>query len=113
MPGNGIFHRLHREPRETRSFDITRHDAGWRRAVCISGLEKSNLKVVTEKPNSSKRAVYHHSSIWIVELSPIPSLENFDFESASLAFSCFGEAVRFVERFVVVTRFRSGVAKQF
>ncbi|GFW30789.1 hypothetical protein TNCV_4089091 [Trichonephila clavipes] len=46
---------------QTRSFHVTRHDAGRRRAVTSSSLEESLLNVVTDRPESSTRAVAHHN----------------------------------------------------
>ncbi|GFW39739.1 uncharacterized protein TNCV_4522291 [Trichonephila clavipes] len=46
MPDHRFFQRLYRQHRETRSFYVTRHDAGRRRAVCIPSLvlnEKNRL----------------------------------------------------------------------
>ncbi|GFS73170.1 uncharacterized protein TNCV_687201 [Trichonephila clavipes] len=50
MPDQRIFQRLHRQLCETRSFDVTRHDAGRRRAVRRPRLEESILNVVADRP---------------------------------------------------------------
>ncbi|GFU22481.1 hypothetical protein TNCV_1303951 [Trichonephila clavipes] len=53
---------LHRQLRETRSFDITRHDADRRRTVRSPSLEERILYLVADRPESSTRAVAHHGS---------------------------------------------------
>ncbi|GFY12271.1 hypothetical protein TNCV_283741 [Trichonephila clavipes] len=49
MPDHRIFQQLHRHFRETRSFHVTRHDAGQRRSVPSPSLEESTLIVVADK----------------------------------------------------------------
>ncbi|GFW57895.1 uncharacterized protein TNCV_1418421 [Trichonephila clavipes] len=63
MPDHRTFQRLHRQLRETRSFHVTRHDAGRRRPVRSSSLEESLLNVVTDRPELSTRAVARHVSV--------------------------------------------------
>ncbi|GFX72907.1 uncharacterized protein TNCV_1698041 [Trichonephila clavipes] len=60
MSDHRIFQRLHPQLCETRSFLVTRHDAGRQRAVCSPILEKSILNIVAVRPESSTRAVAHH-----------------------------------------------------
>ncbi|GFV42496.1 hypothetical protein TNCV_1293741 [Trichonephila clavipes] len=48
MPDHKTFQPLHRQFCETRSFHVTRHDAGRRRAKCSSRLEEIFLNVVAE-----------------------------------------------------------------
>ncbi|GFY06617.1 DUF4817 domain-containing protein [Trichonephila clavipes] len=60
MPDPRIFQWLHRQLRETRSFHVTRHNAGRRRAVLSPSLKESILNVVADRPESSTRAVAHH-----------------------------------------------------
>ncbi|GFY28602.1 uncharacterized protein TNCV_4150331 [Trichonephila clavipes] len=55
MPNHSMFQRL----RDTRSFHVTRHDAGRQRAVRSPSLEESILNVVAVRPESSTRAVAH------------------------------------------------------
>ncbi|GFS86474.1 uncharacterized protein TNCV_513401 [Trichonephila clavipes] len=55
MPDHRIFQRLHRQLRETRSFHLTRHDAGRRRAVRSTRLEENISRVVVDKPESNTR----------------------------------------------------------
>ncbi|GFW06212.1 uncharacterized protein TNCV_36871 [Trichonephila clavipes] len=62
--------RLHRQVHETRSFHITRHDAGRQRAVRSPSLE-SILNVVAVRPQSSTRAVAHHR---VQALNPVDNL---------------------------------------
>ncbi|GFV96939.1 DUF4817 domain-containing protein [Trichonephila clavipes] len=62
MPDHRISHRLHHQLRETHSFHVTRYDAGRRRAVRSSSLEKSILNVKSDRPESSTRTVAHHVS---------------------------------------------------
>ncbi|GFX95751.1 hypothetical protein TNCV_4886771 [Trichonephila clavipes] len=54
---------LHLQLRGTRSFHITRHDAGRRRAVRSPSLEGSILNVVADRRESITRAVAHHLSV--------------------------------------------------
>ncbi|GFV45309.1 uncharacterized protein TNCV_2037621 [Trichonephila clavipes] len=63
MPDHRIFQLLHCQLRETRSFHVTRDDAGRRRAVSSPSLEESILNAVTDRPESSTRAVAHHVSL--------------------------------------------------
>ncbi|GFV17143.1 uncharacterized protein TNCV_3633061 [Trichonephila clavipes] len=63
MPDHRIYQRLHRQLRETRSFYVTRHDAGRQRAAPSPSLEESILHVVADRPESSTRAVAHHVSV--------------------------------------------------
>ncbi|GFV74135.1 hypothetical protein TNCV_4510411 [Trichonephila clavipes] len=60
MPNHRIFQRLHRQLRETRSVQVTRHDAGRQRAVGSTSLEESILNVVAVRSESSTRVVAHH-----------------------------------------------------
>ncbi|GFW41276.1 uncharacterized protein TNCV_1002691 [Trichonephila clavipes] len=62
-PDHRIFQRLHRQFRETRSFYVTRHDAGRRRTVRSPSLEENTLNVVVDRFESSTRAVAHHVSV--------------------------------------------------
>ncbi|GFW33749.1 fatty acid synthase [Trichonephila clavipes] len=62
MPDHRIFQRLHYEHRKTRSFPVTRHDDGQRRAVRSPSLEERILNVVADRPKSKTRAVAHHAS---------------------------------------------------
>ncbi|GFT27524.1 hypothetical protein TNCV_1276131 [Trichonephila clavipes] len=57
-----VFQRLHHHLPKTRSFLVTGHNAGLRRAVSSSSLEESILNVVADRPESSTRAVAHHVS---------------------------------------------------
>ncbi|GFT28298.1 hypothetical protein TNCV_646191 [Trichonephila clavipes] len=41
MPDHRIFQRLHRQLHETRSFHVTRHDAGQQRTMRTPSLEES------------------------------------------------------------------------
>ncbi|GFU88705.1 uncharacterized protein TNCV_4443821 [Trichonephila clavipes] len=52
MPDHRIFQRLHRKLRETRSFHVSRHDAGQQRSVRSPSLEESILNIVAD--NSSQ-----------------------------------------------------------
>ncbi|GFV68260.1 uncharacterized protein TNCV_1875421 [Trichonephila clavipes] len=63
MPNHRIFQWLHRQLHETRSFHVTKHDAGRQRAVRSPSLKESILNVVTHRPESSIRAVAHHVSV--------------------------------------------------
>ncbi|GFV11102.1 uncharacterized protein TNCV_2718461 [Trichonephila clavipes] len=63
MPDHRILQRLHRQLREMRSFHVTRHDAGRKRAVRSSIRGESILNVVAVRPESSTRAVAHHISV--------------------------------------------------
>ncbi|GFV35516.1 hypothetical protein TNCV_3205471 [Trichonephila clavipes] len=47
MPDHRIFQRLPRQLRETRSFQVTRHDAGRQRAVGSLSLEERILNAAT------------------------------------------------------------------
>ncbi|GFV55782.1 DUF4817 domain-containing protein [Trichonephila clavipes] len=58
-----IFQRLHHLLRGTRSFHVTRHDLGRRRAVKSQSMEESILNVVADRPKSSTRAVAHQVSV--------------------------------------------------
>ncbi|GFV59558.1 hypothetical protein TNCV_4259511 [Trichonephila clavipes] len=49
MPNHITFHRLHRQLRETGSFNVTRRDAGPQRAVHSPSLEESTLSVVSSR----------------------------------------------------------------
>ncbi|GFY28532.1 hypothetical protein TNCV_4149631 [Trichonephila clavipes] len=49
--------------RDTRSFYVTRHNAGRQRAVRSPSLEESILNVVAVRPESSTRAVAHYVSV--------------------------------------------------
>ncbi|GFV25061.1 hypothetical protein TNCV_885271 [Trichonephila clavipes] len=55
-----IFQWLHRQIRETRSFHVTRLDAGRRRAVPNPRLKESILNVVDDRSESSTKAVTYH-----------------------------------------------------
>ncbi|GFU23786.1 hypothetical protein TNCV_1205201 [Trichonephila clavipes] len=48
-PDHKTFQWLHRLLHEIRSFQVTRHDAGRRRAVRISSLEEGTLNVVARQ----------------------------------------------------------------
>ncbi|GFV50576.1 DUF4817 domain-containing protein [Trichonephila clavipes] len=61
MPDHRIFQRLYRQFHETRSFHVTRHDAGRRRTVRIQSPKESILNVVASE--SESRAVAHHVSV--------------------------------------------------
>ncbi|GFX91183.1 DUF4817 domain-containing protein [Trichonephila clavipes] len=63
MPDHRIFQRLQRQLHETRSFHVTRHDAGRRRHVRSSNLDESILNVVANRPESSTKVVAHHVSV--------------------------------------------------
>ncbi|GFW75141.1 hypothetical protein TNCV_448461 [Trichonephila clavipes] len=63
MPNRIIFQRLHCKLRKTRSFHVTRHDAGRRRAVPSPSLEESILNVGAVKPEPSTRAVAYYISL--------------------------------------------------
>ncbi|GFX74997.1 hypothetical protein TNCV_1845691 [Trichonephila clavipes] len=58
-----IFPRLHHRLREARSFYVTRHDAGRRRAVRSPILEEGILNVVANRPESSTRVVAYYLSV--------------------------------------------------
>ncbi|GFV65215.1 hypothetical protein TNCV_3683121 [Trichonephila clavipes] len=60
MPDHRIFQRLLCQLRATRSFHVTRHDAGRLRAVRSLSLEERILNVVSGRPESSTRAVAQH-----------------------------------------------------
>ncbi|GFW93448.1 hypothetical protein TNCV_46511 [Trichonephila clavipes] len=60
MSNHRIFQLLHRQLRETRSFHVTKYDAGRRRAVRSPRLEESTLNVVAAGPESSTRDLAHH-----------------------------------------------------
>ncbi|GFT56469.1 DUF4817 domain-containing protein [Trichonephila clavipes] len=63
MPDHIIFQWLHRQLLETRSFHVTRHDAGRRRHVCSPTLEERILNVGSDRPESSTRAFAHYVSV--------------------------------------------------
>ncbi|GFX16754.1 DUF4817 domain-containing protein [Trichonephila clavipes] len=63
MTNYRIFLRLHCQLRETRSFHITRHDPGQRRATRCPSVEESILNAVADRPESSTRAVAPHVSV--------------------------------------------------
>ncbi|GFW43322.1 uncharacterized protein TNCV_2923701 [Trichonephila clavipes] len=63
MPNHKIFQRLHRKFRETRSFHVTKHDAGRRRFVRSSCLKESNFSIMADRPKPSVRAVVDHVSV--------------------------------------------------
>ncbi|GFX59775.1 hypothetical protein TNCV_1778141 [Trichonephila clavipes] len=50
MPDHRIVQRLHRQLRGTRSFYVTRHDAGQRKVEHSSSLEERILNVVADRP---------------------------------------------------------------
>ncbi|GFX58160.1 uncharacterized protein TNCV_4049181 [Trichonephila clavipes] len=62
-PDHVIFRWLHSQLRETRLFQVTRHDAGWRRTIRSSSLKEIILNVVADRPQSSTRAVAHLVSV--------------------------------------------------
>ncbi|GFW74099.1 uncharacterized protein TNCV_4176451 [Trichonephila clavipes] len=62
IPNHRTFQRLHRQLRETRSFLVTRHDTGRRKAVHCSSQEESILNIVADRPGSSTRAVAYQLS---------------------------------------------------
>ncbi|GFX62835.1 uncharacterized protein TNCV_3351611 [Trichonephila clavipes] len=62
MPHHRIFQWLHRQPRVTRSFQVTRYDAGRRRDVRSPSLEVSIVNVVADRPEFT-RVVAHHVSV--------------------------------------------------
>ncbi|GFU72436.1 hypothetical protein TNCV_3573851 [Trichonephila clavipes] len=52
-----------RQLRETGSFHLTRHDASRQSTVRSPRLEESILNVVADRPESSTRAVAHHTRL--------------------------------------------------
>ncbi|GFV96197.1 hypothetical protein TNCV_1871571 [Trichonephila clavipes] len=74
MPDHRVFQWLHGQLHETRSFHVTRHDDGRRRAIRNSTLEGSILKIAAYRPEhwriylgagpeSSSRAVAQYISM--------------------------------------------------
>ncbi|GFV52471.1 uncharacterized protein TNCV_4707721 [Trichonephila clavipes] len=60
MQFHSIFQWLPRQLLETHSFDVTKQDAGRRKAVRTPSLEESILRVVAVRPESSTRADAHN-----------------------------------------------------
>ncbi|GFX23808.1 hypothetical protein TNCV_1788391 [Trichonephila clavipes] len=84
-----IFQLLHRQLRETRSFHVTRHDAGRQKAASSPSQDERILDVVAVRPESSTRAAPHHVSeshlsIKRKSLTPLPFSANTGFESDRL-----------------------------
>ncbi|GFU68746.1 hypothetical protein TNCV_4400241 [Trichonephila clavipes] len=63
MLDHRFFQRLHRQLCETRSFHVTRYDAGRQRAVYCKSLEGNILRIEAVRPESNTRAVDHYESV--------------------------------------------------
>ncbi|GFT74710.1 hypothetical protein TNCV_562591 [Trichonephila clavipes] len=57
MLDHRVFQRLHRQLRETRLFQATRHDAGQEKIIRSPSLEESILNVEAVRPELSTRVV--------------------------------------------------------
>ncbi|GFU69477.1 hypothetical protein TNCV_2282461 [Trichonephila clavipes] len=55
-----IFQWLHRQLLETRWFQVTKHDAGRRRAVHSPSLVESILNAVADRHESNRRSIAHY-----------------------------------------------------
>ncbi|GFX73741.1 hypothetical protein TNCV_4290571 [Trichonephila clavipes] len=62
MSDHRIFQRLQHQLCGTRSFHVTRHDAGRQRVVSGSRLVESILNAVANRPESNTRVIAYHVS---------------------------------------------------